>query len=140
MGNVALDLGVIVNIYNALLIVDLGSFRLVEFHGSALVSENIADRFHNRTVRNQTGGTGRQQGSEEEVVTGGDDDDIVVFGIELLQKGDRTPSGPWMSIESETVKRHTRRGQGQDKARRLPRITRVFLDGSGSNCSTGYRS
>ena len=57
------------------------------------MTEDVANGFHNRTVFNQTSSTGRQQGSEKEVVSGGDDDNIVVFGVELLQKGHRAPSG-----------------------------------------------
>ena len=49
---------------------------------------------------NQTGGTRRQEGREQEVVPGGDNDDIVVFGVELLQEGNRAPSRTYQQSQS----------------------------------------
>lgn len=74
-------------------VVDLGGFGFIEFDTTNLLTENVPDGLHDGAVFDQPGCTRGQQGGEKEVVAGRDNDDIVVFGIELLQQGNRTPTG-----------------------------------------------
>jgi hypothetical protein len=92
LGRVALDLRVVVDVYNALLIVDLGGLGLVVLDGGFLVAQEIADRLHDGAVLDGAYGARGKEWSEEEVVAGGDDNDIVVFRIELLQERDGAPA------------------------------------------------
>lgn len=94
-GDIALDLGVVANVDNALLVIDLGGLRFVILDGALLVTQNVPDGFHDGAMLDQTGRAGRQQGGEKEEVSGGDDDDIVVFCVELLEQGDGAPSSAW---------------------------------------------
>lgn len=86
MRDVTLDLRVITDIDQALFVVDLSGLGFVVLDGSLLVAQDVANRFHNRAMFNQTGGTRGQQGSEQEEVARRNDDDIVVFSVELFQE------------------------------------------------------
>ena len=92
VGDFTLDLGVVADVDDALLVVDLGGLGFVEFHVGLLLAQDVADGLHDGAVLDQTGGTRGQQGSEQEVVSGGDDDDIVVLSVELLEERNGTPS------------------------------------------------
>lgn len=78
-----------------------------------------------------TGCTRWQEGCEEEVVSRRDDNHIVVFGVEFLEEGYSTPSSTFAEPVREA---HSK------PIEVLPRITRFFLVGSGSNWSSGCRS
>lgn len=93
LGDVTLDFGVVADVHDTLLVVNLGRLGFVELDVGIFLASDVTDRLHNRAVFDQTRGAGRQQRGEKEVVTGGNDDDIVVLGIQLLQKGNRAPSG-----------------------------------------------
>lgn len=84
----ALDLRFIVDVDNLFLVVDLGGLGFVVLDGGGLVTEEVADGFHNAAVFDGTSGARREQRSEEEVVARRDDDDIVVFRVELLEERD----------------------------------------------------
>ena len=55
--NTALDFGVIVDVDNLLLVVDLGSFGFVVLDRSLLVAKEIADRLHDAAVFDRSSGT-----------------------------------------------------------------------------------
>ena len=55
--DITLDFGIVTDVDNALLVVDLGSFGFVESHAGLLVAQNVADGLHDRAVLDQTGGT-----------------------------------------------------------------------------------
>jgi len=88
-----LDLGIVVDVNDLLFVVNLCGFGFVELDGGFLVAEEVANRLHDGAVLDCTGCARGQKRSEQEVVARRDDDDVVVFGIELLEKGDGTPAG-----------------------------------------------
>jgi len=88
MRDISLDLGIVADIHQTLLVVDLGGLGLVVLDGRFLVAQNVADRLHDGPMLDQTGRARGQQRGEEEKVARGDDDDIVVFRVELFQQRD----------------------------------------------------
>jgi hypothetical protein len=92
-GGVALDLRLVINVDDALLVVDLGGLGFVVLDGGLLVAQKVADRLHDGAVLNGADGARGEQRGEEEVVAWGDDNDVVVFRVELLQQGDGAPAG-----------------------------------------------
>ena len=136
LGSGALDLRIIVDVDNLFLVVDLGGLGLVVLDGGLLVTEEVADGFHNAAVFDSTGGAGREQRREEEVVARRDDDDIVVFRVELLEQGDRSPTS---TCTPDLSASRPNRSINASRASDLPRTTRVFLLGSGSCWSIGLR-
>lgn len=128
-----LDLGVVVDVNDLLFVVNLCGFGFVELDGGFLVAEEVANRLHDGAVLDGTGCARGQERSEQEVVARRDDDDVVVFGVELLEKGDGTPTGTWslLSAQSSMLPNGT-------LSKHIPRMTRVFLVGSGSAWSPGF--
>jgi hypothetical protein len=55
VSNVTLDLGVVADVNNALLVIDLGGFGFVELDGGLLLAQDVTDRLHDRAVLDQTG-------------------------------------------------------------------------------------
>jgi hypothetical protein len=53
--NITLDLALIVNVYNLLLVVNLGSFGLVELDRRLLVSQEVAHGLHNGAMLDGAG-------------------------------------------------------------------------------------
>jgi len=131
-GSSTLDLRLVVDVDDLLGVVNLGGFGFVELDGGFLVTEEVANRLHDGTVLDGTGCARGQKRREEEVVARRDNNDVVVFGVELLEKGDGTPAGTCtlLSAQSSRLCRRT-------PARHIPRMTRVFLVGSGSGWSPG---
>jgi len=85
-GSVALDLGIVIDVYHALFMIDLSSLGFVVLDRSFLVPQEVADRLHDAAVLDRADGTRRKEGRKEEVIARRDDDDIVVFGVQLLQE------------------------------------------------------
>jgi hypothetical protein len=52
---IALDLAVIVDVHNLLLVINLGGLGLEELHRSLLVSQKVADWFHDTPVLDGAG-------------------------------------------------------------------------------------
>lgn len=55
--NISLDLRVIIDVDHLLLIINFRSLSLVVFHSSLFVSQEVADRLHDRAVLDRSSGT-----------------------------------------------------------------------------------
>lgn len=99
MRHITLDLGIIADVYQALLIINLGGFSLVVFNGRLLLAQDVANGFHNRAMFNQTGCARRQQGRKQEEIARRDDDDIVVIGVEFFEQTDGAPAGAYNELD-----------------------------------------
>jgi hypothetical protein len=129
----ALDLRLVVDVDDLLFVVNLCGFGFVELDGGFLVAEEVANRLHDGAVLDCTGCARGQKRSEQEVVARRDDNDVVVFGIELLEKGDGAPAGTWLLLSAQSSMLPWGKLSGD-----IPRMTRVFFDGSGSGWSPGF--